>query len=314
MALLNSVAREIATELDLDRLLERAVRLVQDHFGYPHVAIFAVDREQGEVVMRSRAGDFAHLYPAKHQLPIDQGIVGWVARRSETLLANDVRAEPRYVNLYPDLVPTLAELAIPIRLHGQIVGVLDLLSPEANAFDESDVAVMETLADQIAVAMHNARLFEETAQLKVFHESIVQSVGEGIVVEDEAGAITFANPAAVRMLGCRSETLVGKHWMDLVPPEQHAIVQAANERRARGRIDRYELDLLRMDGTLLPVVISGAPWLDPDTGRIAGRLDRPLMKHAGTDVYIAFLPKPFTLEALTQKVREVLDKSASMMD
>ena len=161
--------------------VERTARLVQENFGYHHAALFTVDRERGELVMRARSGDFAHLFPLDHRLKLDQGMVGWVGSHGETLLANDVDAEPCYVNLYPDLVPTRSELSVPIRVAGEIVGVLDVQSPQANAFDENDVMVMETLADQIAVAIENARLYEAVQaseeserrfreQLSVLHE------------------------------------------------------------------------------------------------------------------------------------------------
>ncbi|MBU1750471.1 MAG: GAF domain-containing protein, partial [Chloroflexi bacterium] len=261
LTLLNEVAREIATELDLDRLLDRAVRLVRDRFGYHHVAIFTVDREHGAVLMCARAGDLAALYPAQHRLAIDQGLVGWVAGHGETLLANDVHAEPRYVNLYPDLIPTRAELGVPIRLRGETMGVLDLQSPEVNAFAASEVAVMETVADQIAVALHNARLFAETAQLQAFHESIVQNMGDGIVVGDEDGVIDFVNPAAARMLGYGAVDLIGQPWTDLTPPDQPALIQAAQE---RGPVDQRELELAHQDGRRLAVLASVSPRFEND--------------------------------------------------
>jgi len=144
----------------LDSVLDRTARLVQESFGYHHVALFTVDREQGELVMRARAGDFVYLFPPDHRLKLGQGMVGWVGRHGEALQANDVDAEPRYVNLYPDIVPTRSELSVPIRVGRVVVGVLDVQSPQLNAFDENDVMVIETLADQIAAAIENARLYE----------------------------------------------------------------------------------------------------------------------------------------------------------
>jgi len=68
LALINDVGERIAAVLDLESVLERAARLVQESFGYHHVALFTLDREQGELGMRTRAGDFAHLYPLDHRL------------------------------------------------------------------------------------------------------------------------------------------------------------------------------------------------------------------------------------------------------
>jgi PAS domain S-box-containing protein len=160
LALLNNVGGKIVAVLDLNSVLNRAARLIQESFGYHHVGLFTLDREQGELVMWAKAGDFAHLYPAEHRLGVGQGMVGWVGQSGKLLLANDVSVEPYYVNLYPDIVPTRSELSVPIRAGEEIVGVLDIQSPELNAFDENDVTVMETLSDQIAAAIENARLYE----------------------------------------------------------------------------------------------------------------------------------------------------------
>lgn len=160
LALLADIGRQIAAVTDLNTVLERAAHLVQERFGYHHAALFTLDRETGELVMRARSGKFAHLFPLDHRLKLGQGMVGWVGSHGETLLANDVDAEPRYVNLYPGIVPTKAELSVPIRVGREIVGVLDVQSDRPNAFGENDVMVLETLADQIAVAIENARLYE----------------------------------------------------------------------------------------------------------------------------------------------------------
>jgi PAS domain S-box-containing protein len=176
LALINDVGRKIAAALDLGEVLSRAARLVQEGFGYHHVALFTVDRDRGKLVMKARAGEFACLYPPDHQVKLGQGMVGWVGVHGEKLLTNDVRSEPRYINFFPDVIPTQSELCVPIRLGGETVGVLDVQSPQRDAFDENDVMVMETLSDQIAVAISNARLYEavqrELAERKRAEEAL----------------------------------------------------------------------------------------------------------------------------------------------
>jgi len=161
LALLNDIGSKIAAILDLESIQQRAVELVHRQFGYHHTALFLVDREQGELVMKARAGNFADLFPLDHRLKLGQGMVGWVGSYGETLLANHVDEEPRYVNLYPDRITTQSELSVPVVVGQDVVGVLDIQSPEADAFDENDVLAMETLAAQIAVAIENARLYGE---------------------------------------------------------------------------------------------------------------------------------------------------------
>ncbi len=161
LALLSDVGRQIAGILGLEQVLERAAQLVRDTFGYHHVALFIMDRERRELEMRAIAGEFVKLFPPNHRVPLDRGMVGWAGEHGQRLLAADVASEPHYTNFYPDLIPTRSELSVPIRSGDQTIGVLDIQSPRLNAFDESDVKVMEILADQIAVAIANAQLYTE---------------------------------------------------------------------------------------------------------------------------------------------------------
>jgi PAS domain S-box-containing protein len=160
LALLNEIGGQIAAVLKLGSVLERAAHLVHERFGYHHVALFTIDREQDELVMKARAGAFAHVFPPEHRIKLGEGMNGWVAQHGQKLLANDVRTEPHYVNFFPAMIPTQSELSVPIRIGKEIVGVLDTQSPQLNTFDENDVMVIETLANQIAVAIENARLYE----------------------------------------------------------------------------------------------------------------------------------------------------------
>jgi PAS domain S-box-containing protein len=164
LALLNEIGRQVAALLDVDQVLARAAHLVQERFGFHHVGLFIRAAGEDRLVMRARAGEYASLFPPDHSVTLGQGMVGWVGLHGETLLANDVAAEPRYVNPYPDRLPTRSELSVPIRIGDEIVGVLDLQSPQPNAFAPDAVTTKETLADQIAIAIHNARLYSQAAQ------------------------------------------------------------------------------------------------------------------------------------------------------
>jgi PAS domain S-box-containing protein len=167
LALLSDVGRQIAAILGVEQVLERAAQLVHDTFGYHHVALFLVDRERQELEMKAIVGEFVKLFPPNHRVPLERGMVGWVGEHGQRLLADDVEQEPHYINFYPDLIPTRSELSVPIRSGDRTIGVLDIQSPRLNAFDESDVKVMETLADQIAVAIANAQLYKEAREARL---------------------------------------------------------------------------------------------------------------------------------------------------
>ncbi len=111
---------------------------------------------------------------------------------------------------------------------------------------------------------------DELRRLKEFNESIVQTMAEGIAVEDRAGNFIFANPAAATLLGYTIEDLVGRHWTEIVPPDQQPIAHAANRRRAEGQVDQYEQELVRRDGRRITVLVSGSPRFEAN--RFAGTI------------------------------------------
>jgi PAS domain S-box-containing protein len=160
------VARGATATLDVDRLLDETVHLISDRFGFYHAGVFLVD-EQGDApqaVLRaasSKGGQ--HMLKRGHRLAVGEvGIVGYVAGTGEYRIALDVGEDAaHFVN--PDLPDTRSEMALSLVSRGQIIGVLDVQSVRETAFTEEDVAVLQTMADQLANAIANARLFEETA-------------------------------------------------------------------------------------------------------------------------------------------------------
>ena len=113
---------------------------------------------------------------------------------------------------------------------------------------------------------------EQLQQLNEFNESIVQNMTGGIVVTDAQGAITYINPALSALLGYEPHELVGRAWLELVPPDQQEIALAVEERRKSGQSDRYELRLYRKDGQAVWCVIGGSPRYDPRSGKFSGTI------------------------------------------
>jgi len=162
------VGRRAAAILETDTLLSQAVDLIAQNFGYYRVHIFQIDPDSEYAVYKAGTGK-AGLAIAEEGLRLkvgEEGIIGWVARHGQPLLVNDVGQEPRYYP-HPALPDTRSELAVPIHLGRRIIGVLDVQGTELDAFDESDLDTLQTLAHQLAVAIENARLYEETKRLSI---------------------------------------------------------------------------------------------------------------------------------------------------
>ena len=175
LALLNDIGGKIAAAIDLDAVLDRTTRLVQQSFGYHHVAIFILNRQRGELEMRAASGEFTDLFPADHWLQLGQGLVGWTGQHGQRVLAGDVATDPRYINLYSDRIPTRSELTVPIKIAEEVLGVLDVQSPELRAFGQNDVMVLETVADQVAVAIHQGRLFQVEREQRELSEALEEA-------------------------------------------------------------------------------------------------------------------------------------------
>lgn len=180
LALINDIGSKIAAVLELDRLLERAACLVQETFDYHHVALFLVE---GNVArLKAVAGSYAGYFPADHCQHLSQGMIGWVISHGEKIIANDVSLEPRYISLIAEHTVTQAELCVPIKVGDQTLGALDLQSPQLDSFNESDIMVVETVANQIAVAIKNARLYQavqlELAERKQAELALQQAYAE----------------------------------------------------------------------------------------------------------------------------------------
>ena len=123
-------------------------------------------------------------------------------------------------------------------------------------------------------------------QLSEFNEGIIRNMTEGIVLEEKDGTFSFVNPAAASMLGYRADELIGKPFSFILPEDQMAAVQAANERRAQGKSDRYELQLQRKDGSRITVLVSGSPRHEDGqyAGTIAVFTDISDLKRAQADL------------------------------
>ena len=168
-----AVGRKVTSILDLDRLLAESARLIQQVFGYELVTLFLRDQHDPNYYFTNHySGKIAIATNIDSRTPyrkssINQGMVGWVFRHEQHRLANDVSQDPYYYYFYED---TKAELDLPLKINGQVIGVLDIESTKINAFDPEDIPFLEILADQIAIAIENARLASRAREAAIAEE------------------------------------------------------------------------------------------------------------------------------------------------
>ena len=177
------VGREITSILDIDVLLPRVVETIREAFGYYHVQVFLVDQEANELVLRA-SSDNKSLEHRRLDLNVTS-INARAAQTGEAVLANDVSDDPGFL---PDsqLPETRSELVIPLRLGRQAIGTLDVHNTQVGAFTEEDMVAIQSLGDQIVVAIENAHLYDQSRELAVLeertrlardlHDSVTQSL------------------------------------------------------------------------------------------------------------------------------------------
>ncbi len=162
------VTRALATVFEVEPLLEQAVNLITNTFGFYHAGIFLVDEtgEWGVLKAASSAGG-RRMLARGHRLRRGAGsIVGWVMEHRRPRIAEDVDKDAMHL-ANPDLPATRSEMAVPLIVSDELIGVLDVQSTKEDAFDQDDIRVLQELAEQLAISITNARrLGEESAQLE----------------------------------------------------------------------------------------------------------------------------------------------------
>ena len=160
LLLLNEIARELTSILNLDEVLKRVGELLQRLIDYQMFSILLVDAA-GEKLQHRFSLRFQENIHLKHDIPLGKGIVGFAAESREAVLVRDVKKDPRYIDTNPE---TRSELAVPLIYKDKVIGVLDLEHTRRGFFTEDHQRTITTLAAQIAIAIENARLYEEIAR------------------------------------------------------------------------------------------------------------------------------------------------------
>src|SRR5438067_2956786 len=157
LLLLNEIARELTSILNLDQLLKRIAELLSRLIDYQMFSILLLDAS-GEKLQHRFSLRFQENIQLKHDVPLGKGIVGHAAQHKHTVLVPDVSKDPRYVLANPE---TRSELAVPLIYKDKVIGVLDLEHTRRGFFTDDHKRTVTTLAAQVAIASENARLYEQ---------------------------------------------------------------------------------------------------------------------------------------------------------
>jgi sigma-B regulation protein RsbU (phosphoserine phosphatase) len=157
LVLLNEIARELTSILNVDELLKRIAELLSRLIDYQMFSILLLNPE-GDKLQHRFSLRFQENIQLKHDIPIGRGVVGYAAQHKDAVLVPDVNKDPRYIRLNPE---TRSELAVPLVYKDKVIGVLDLEHTRRGFFTDDHRRTVTTLAAQVAIAIENAQLYEQ---------------------------------------------------------------------------------------------------------------------------------------------------------
>jgi PAS domain S-box-containing protein len=279
LAVVNEVARKVVSILEPDQVLDETVQAIQRGFGYYNVGLLLMDRDAGEMSSQAIAGGFEELAPSGYRQAVGEGLIGWAAEHGRPLMVNDVSEDPRYIGgSYVDDV-TRAELCVPLKLGDMVVGVLDVQETRRDAFDETDLTAMETLADMLAVAIENARLFseledelaervlteKELRDANVRLRTLIHAIPDMVYFKDARGCYLVANKAFEDFVGATGEQIVGRTDEELLPADLAEHCRRSDQGVLQGGdLVRIEEQATGEDGRTLFFDTIKVPLFSPD--------------------------------------------------
>ncbi len=168
LEILATLSGNLNAALEMEKLLAEVVNQVKDNFGYYHAHIYLLDESNQNLVVAEGTGQAgAEMKRAGHSIPLNAptSLVAQAARTGEIVTVDNVREAENWLP-NPLLPDTYSEMAVPIGQKGEVIGVLDVQQNKVGGLDEGDANLLRSLANQVAIALNNARLFEQTLQAK----------------------------------------------------------------------------------------------------------------------------------------------------
>lgn len=193
------ISRSVASVLDPQHLLQRVADLVLERNNYYYVGVFLVDEHREYAVLMAGTGEAGRTMLAEgHRLQIGgSSMIGWATSNRQARIASDVGMEAiRFDN--PHLPLTRSELALPIISRNVAIGALSIQSSQPNAFDESDIVILQGVADSLAIAIDNARLFQQSQadleEIRALNRRFLYEAWSDVTASHSDLNFTFENP------------------------------------------------------------------------------------------------------------------------
>jgi PAS domain S-box-containing protein len=228
---LYAIGRELSASLDLDQVLEKTLRLISQAVGARHGSVMLLDRETGGLVYRARLGGTGPLPLGGKPTPFKPGVgvAGWVLKHRKPVLLDDAPRDERWIQLLPQNTLTRSLIAAPLMVGDDVHGVLLIADGRPSVFNESQLRLVVASARQVAQTISNAELYQyvlESAdrlgrllrneqEERSKSQAILQSIADGVIVNDTQHKVIVFNSAAEEILGTHSAAIQGRDVRDL---------------------------------------------------------------------------------------------------
>jgi PAS domain S-box-containing protein len=280
LATVIKVSQAVSAEMDLDRLIETAMRAALEHAGAvrgllilsrgdeQHIGAEATSIGDQVLVRRNEAARFV----------VPQSIVNYVARTHEFVILDDAAGQGRFVaDNYFSQHHVRSVLCMPLITQGKLVAILYLENGLAShVFTTKRISVLKLLAAQVAISLENTQLYADLRQREAKIRRLVDANIIAVVIWRPDGAIVESNDAFLRIVQYDREDVAAARvrWTDLTPAEwRERDERALAEVRATGSVQPYEKELFRKDGSRVPVLVAGALYEEGGSEGVAFALD-----------------------------------------
>ena len=257
---INKISRAVTSILDPEELMGEFVKSISQGFGYQHVFLLLMDKERGDLYLKTFFSKDADAIPKDMRQKLKEGIIGHAAYFGETLVSGNVEADPRYIR--KTLIGTKSELAVPVTFRGEILGILDVQSDIRDAFTRNDVNILEMLADMLSNSITNARVYTEAKEreaalsvLDRISKQISYRLEPSVVLDQVARDAASLLKAEKAMVGLVDEKMNSISW---VSPYK------INKEKLKGLKFSADLGVTGRALKLLKTEISNDYLVDPD--------------------------------------------------
>jgi len=254
LSALNTVAATVSQSLDLQATLQTALQAVLKVIPVDSAGISLVDEAAGELVLRAQHGWYRDFVTQPMRIPLGRGMSGFVVANDEVLVTGDLTGDPRLA--VPEFADegVQAQALVPMHARGRVVGILSVMSHQPYEFADDEIRVLRAIADQVGVALDNARLYESTKEQSSQLEAILNSTGDAIIATDNHGNISLINATAEQLFSLRQTEVMGLplRQAPLHPKLRAGLRRAMNTKKSGDTVFEVPLD----DGRFLSAIVS----------------------------------------------------------